>query len=120
MNTLIRHNPYYSSLVADYSSILDDFSRVFHSPVKNWILNDKEYCLTINVPGYAKNDITVEIYGDYLIVTADNGRKKQQGAFYIPEDAPVDANSFKATVLNGQLKVTVPQERPKTVKIKVE
>lgn len=83
---------------------------------------DKEIEITAELPGMEQNDIDISLAGDVLTIrgekkserTEEKGKayhvtERSYGAFYRSVDLPpgVEADSVKATMSNGVLKVTV-------------
>jgi len=86
------------------------------------------YFLELSVPGYSKEDVSVQIVEDSSIVEI-NGKRKSLGgedrffrtAVYLPENA--DVSTFVAKANNGILSLSVqiaPPKQPESIKIKVE
>ena len=94
-------------------------------------INEKEieYCVTMNLPGFKKEDIKGEITDGYLVITAstntENEDKDEDGkysrrerysgtcsrSFYVGED--VKENDIKAKFEDGTLKVVIPKKEEK-------
>jgi HSP20 family molecular chaperone IbpA len=90
---------------------------------------DNGYEITMNLPGFKKEDVKGEIKDGYLTVTAstntNNDEKDKDGkfirrerysgtcsrSFYVGED--VTENDIKAKFKDGVLKVTVPKKEAK-------
>ena len=105
------------------------FDRMFApTSVDRWLkptldlsATDKEYAITIEIPGVDEKDVKLELVNDTLTVRGEKKQEKQEkeknyyrmersyGAFRrvlsLPEDA--DQDSIKAKFKNGVLKVTV-------------
>jgi HSP20 family protein len=85
-----------------------------------------EYVVTVDVPGYEKDDIEVRLSGDTLLVdgkreqTVDEDeenylrRERRRRSFSrrvtVPE--PVDTDGVSAQVTNGVLTITLPKSEP--------
>ncbi len=94
--------------------------------------NDNNYIIDIDLPGYEKENIEIEIDNGYLNVSAkesvnnnsNDGKylKKERyygeckRSFYIGED--VEVEDIKANFKNGILKLEVPKEKEKEIKNK--
>ena len=121
-------------------SLLDDFfgfptmdsfvrgntSGLMQTDVKE---NDKDYEVTMNLPGFKKEDVKGELKDGYLVVTAstssDSGEKDKDGkyirrerysgtcsrSFYVGDD--VTQEDIKAKFENGTLKLTIPKKDAK-------
>lgn len=86
--------------------------------------NDKEYSITVEVPGVDKEDVKVEIANNTMTIRGEKKQKKEEkeknfyrversyGSFQrvlsLPEDA--DQIDIKATFKNGVLTVTMPRK----------
>jgi HSP20 family protein len=120
-----------------------DFDRPFmHSagnmlrPVTDLAASDKEYTVTVEVPGTEKDDIKIEVSNNVMTIRGEKKQKKEeeekdfyrQERFYgsfqrvlsLPEDANQDA--IKATFNQGVLTVTMPRKdmpKPAVKEIKI-
>ena len=84
---------------------------------------EKEYTITVEVPGVAENDVKVEISGDTMTIGGEKKQEKEEkekdyyrmertyGSFQrvlsLPDDA--DADGVAANFKNGVLTITVPR-----------
>ena len=91
--------------------------------------HDDHYDLDMDLPGFTKDELTLELTDGYLTVTAakglDNEHKNDEGklvrreryagtmsrSFYVGED--VTEEEIKARFENGVLKLTVPKKEEK-------
>mgnify|MGYP004644492567 CR=1 FL=1 len=90
--------------------------------------NDKEYVLEVEIPGYDKKDITVDINDGYLTVSAKKEEKSEEDKNgYIRQErtsscsrnyyvGDVDEDNIKAKYDNGVLTVNVPKMADKPEK----
>ncbi len=97
--------------------------------------NDKQYIVTVEVPGGKKDDVTVEVQDGVLTIRgekkSEREEKKEQrrwversyGAFTrsfsLPADA--DADHVDASLENGVLTVTIPRTeaaKPRAVRVR--
>ena len=85
---------------------------------------DKEYTVTVEVPGVSEDDVKIELAGDTLTIQGEKKREKtakdkdyhcverSYGAFRrvlsLPED--VDQENIEASFKNGVLTVTMPRK----------
>lgn len=91
---------------------------------------DDRYELAIDVPGYEKEDLKLDLENGYLTVKAeksasDEKDKKEEGRYLRRERSyscsrtyyvgDVDKESVKAKYENGVLSVTVPKEKQKVI-----
>ncbi len=86
--------------------------------------SDKEYTVTLEMPGVNKDDVDVEVRGDALIVRGEKKNEETheegqyqytersygsfQRALTLPEDA--DSENIKANFDNGVLKISLPRQ----------
>ena len=93
------------------------------------------YYLEIDIPGFNKNDINIEIDdNDYLTITAEKKSSneeienknyirreriygKYQRAFYV---GSIDKNSIEANFENGILKISMPKREEQLLSHKIE
>ncbi|MCI8991305.1 MAG: Hsp20/alpha crystallin family protein [Eubacterium sp.] len=91
--------------------------------------NENSYELSIELPGYKKEDVNAELKDGYMTITAttckDNEQKDESGkyvrrerysgscsrSFFVGEE--VEQTDIKAKFEDGILKVTVPKVQPK-------
>ncbi len=87
--------------------------------------NGKSYFITSDLPGIEKEDIKIEVKGDYLTIEAEKKEEKEEEnkkyyrrersygkfsrAVMIPEDAERDNGKIDAEFKNGVLKITIPK-----------
>lgn len=119
---MIRHNgPGMAALITNnsFNSYLD--------------VNDKEYTINIEIPGFDKQQITIELQGDYLVIKGqksqdkdnkknDNSYADQQyrNSFYqkllLPKD--INKDSISSSLKNGVLTVILPKAPVKAEEVK--
>jgi HSP20 family protein len=101
-------------------------------PMVDISANDKEYTISIEVPGIEQDDIKLEIHNNTLTVKGEKRQEKEEkkkdyyrmersyGAFQrvlsLPEDA--DQDKVAATFKNGVLSVNVPRKALQKTDIK--
>jgi len=95
--------------------------------------NDKDYNIDIDLPGFDKSDIKIDIDNGYLNVSAkkeSNNEEKEEGkyvrrerylgecsrSFYIGDS--VSEEDIKASFKNGTLSLVIPKEEPKKLEDK--
>ena len=85
------------------------------------------YQLEMEVPGFAKEDISIELHDGYLNISAkksnDNDQKDNDGnirysgscsrSFYVGDD--IKQEDIKASYNNGELIITLPKNAPKEI-----
>lgn len=93
---------------------------------------DKDYQLSIEMPGFKKDEIKVSLENGYLTVSAEKNETEEeskekdsakylrrecrvscQRSYYVGEQ--VQEESVKAKYENGMLHLTVPKEEPKKI-----
>jgi HSP20 family protein len=97
--------------------------------------NDDGTCLTLDVPGFSKDDVSVEVkHGNYLIIKGsyndkqvnEFGKRKTNKRFekvYQLRETGVDSEKVKASLKDGVLSVFIPKKEeqlPKGKKIPIE
>ena len=110
---------------------LDD-NEGFRMPLVNINESEKEFIVTMELPGVQKKDLDVAIDGEQLVITAERSEKvesnegllrreirseKFRRAFTLGQ--AVDRDGIKAKLENGILKVTLPK-RAESVGRKVD
>ena len=99
------------------------------SPKYNVIENEKEYVVAMEIPGFKKEDISIEHKDDILTISGKNDySKNSEGyfnsfenleinkSFYLPED--VETKTIDANLKNGILAITIPRKTPIKTKAK--
>ena len=83
---------------------------------------EKEFLLTMEMPGVDKKDVRVEIENDQIIVTGEKTEKTETEGLLRREirsekfrrsfvlDSAIDRDTIKARLENGMLKVTLPKK----------
>ncbi len=92
---------------------------------------DDDYKLSIEMPGFKKDEIRVSLENGYLTVSAEKAEKEEEGkdksakylrrecrvscqrSYYVGDDVEVD--SVKAKYENGMLELSVPKAAPKQI-----
>ena len=94
----------------------------FRLPVTNVHETEKEFLLTMEMPGVDKKDVRVEIENDQIIVTGEKTEKTETEGLLRREirsekfrrsfvlDSAIDRDTIKAKLDNGMLKVTLPKK----------
>ena len=95
---------------------------------------DDDYKLSIEMPGFKKDEIKVSLDNGYLTVSAEKAEKEEEGkeksakylrrecrvscqrSYYVGDD--VQGDSVKAKYDNGMLELTVPKAAPKKIETK--
>lgn len=125
---MFRLTPYEKNTF-DIFDAFDDFDRRLFTapnPCKTDIREDKEkYVIEAEMPGFKKEDIKLDIDGDYLILSAErNSEKEDKDGKYIRRErsygsfkrsfdiSGVNADSIKAEYTDGILKLDLPKKTP--------
>jgi len=98
-------------------------------PSYDMIERENEIEILIDLPGFTKKDVYLELGEDYIKVRAE--RKKREGRYIVNERAlsfyrnihipyRIDAEKAKAKMRNGVLEILVPIVRKAGKKIKIE
>lgn len=116
--------------------IFDNFMTTKSNEMKCDIFElEGNYHIEMDIPGYNKNDISIEVKDGYLTVTAEKKLEeniseknyikreriygKYQRSFYLGD---LDAENIDATLTDGTLKIVVPKkemmDNKKTIEIK--
>ena len=91
---------------------------------------DKDYQLSIEMPGFRKDEIKVSLENGYLTVSAEKNETEEEGkenskylrkecrvscqrSYYVGDK--VQEENVKAKYENGMLQLTVPKEEPKKI-----
>ena len=103
-------------------ALLDDlFTDEFTIHNKSEFINkDNEFLLIFQVPGLGKEDISVKIEENRLIIEGENDEEysvKLRKVYKIPSG--VKETEISAEVKNGILKILIPKEQPKALEIKI-
>jgi len=110
------HNNFYKW----FSKFIQPHDFSFNNHV-NIINNDNEYSITVSIPGFDKEQISLEIRGNTLIIYAENkdstNHQKFKNIIQIPSDT--NSNGIKSKLLNGILTITIPRITPKTQSITI-
>ena len=128
----------------DLFNMFDDFDRDFfpHPPVNNFrtdIRDDGDkYVMESELPGFEKEDISLDINGSYLVISAQHKteeEKKDDDGKYIRRErtfgsykrsfdvSGIDADNISAEYKNGVLTVEMPKkkhEEPQTRKLEIK
>jgi HSP20 family protein len=97
---------------------------------------DKEYSITVEIPGVDEKDIKLELIDDTLTISGEKKQEKEEkeknyyrmersyGSFHrvlsLPEDA--DRDNIQASYKNGIMKISVPRKalpQPETKRIEI-
>lgn len=116
--------------------LFDNFMTTSRNEMKCDIYEkDRNYYIEMDIPGYNKNNISIEVKDGYLTITAEKSNEenteeknyikrervygKYQRSFYLGD---LDSDNIDASFVDGTLRVIVPKkevvENRKTIEIK--
>lgn len=112
----------------------DDFGKMKVQDMKCDIYEEGNNCIVeMDVPGYSKDEITIDVHKGYLTISAEhNSEKDEEDKNYIRKErfygatrrqfyvGNVDEESIKASFNDGVLKVVVPKKEEISNKKKIE
>jgi HSP20 family protein len=83
--------------------------------------DDKAWTVTLDVPGVAREDLTLEVEGPVVrIATKQEAKRQFKAAYELPEDIDVDATEAKLE--NGVLTLVLGKKKPvsnaRTIEVK--
>lgn len=137
---LVKRTPYFPSILDD---ILGDLAiktsngLKFTNPAVNIYENEKEYKISLAVPGLDKKDFNIDIADNVLTVSAERNVEKEEKndnyiskeynyqmfkrSFNLPNDT-VNDEKIKASYKNGELIIELPKkeivvEKPKLIEV---
>ncbi|MDH3215958.1 MAG: Hsp20/alpha crystallin family protein [Candidatus Krumholzibacteria bacterium] len=99
----------------------DEESDAFRLPMTNVNETDKEFVLTMEMPGVGKKNVNVAIEDNHIVITGEKIEKTESEGLLRREirsetfrrsfllDSNVDRENIKAKLDNGILKVTLPK-----------
>lgn len=116
-----------------HNGFIFDSPIVMTSSLNSYLdINDKQYTLNIDIPGFDKEQIKIELQGDYLVITAqkiqndqvkDDNKYSGQRArnvfhqkLFLPKD--IDRNNISSNLKNGVLTVILPRTPIKVEDVK--
>lgn len=121
--------------------LFDDFFRdPFFNKKENKVMktdikeNEKSYIINVDLPGYAKENIKLDITDGYLTITAKTDNKEEEieekyirkeryfgecsRSFYVGEE--IKEEDIEATFKNGTLKIELPKLEEKELEKEVK
>ena len=136
LSMLPRTNNFGMSLFDDMNSMFDTpfFRSAQTEPAMKTDIKEKDglYLMTMDLPGFDKDNIKIELKDGYLTVTAEQNEEKEENeeekggyivrernygscsrSFYVGDH--VTENDVKAAYKDGALHLTFPKEAPKEV-----
>ena len=119
-----------------FRSVFDSDFSALSSPAMDVVETEKEYVLKLNAPGYTKEQISVDVDGNNLIVkgSASEQKEEKEGETWIRRERTessfqrsvllgptIDPSKIKASLKDGVLQVNVPKDETKAqAKITIE
>lgn len=92
---------------------------------------DKDFLVTLELPGMEESDVEVKISGNQLFVTGERKQRKEdkdkhfyrvetsygafERTFELPDEVRKDAQAVKATFSKGLLEIRIPKVEPRPV-----
>ena len=70
--------------------------------------DDENYSFEVDLPGFTKNDIKVDLKQNNLILTAKNDSRERNKTVTLPQD--IDGDKISASLKNGVLNITIPKK----------
>ena len=136
LSILPRTNNFGMSLFDDMNSFFDGpfFRSAQTAPAMKTDIREKDglYLMTMDLPGFDKDNIKIELKNGYLTVTAEQNEEKEENeaekggyvvrernygscsrSFYVGDH--VTENDVKAAYKDGALHLSFPKEAPKEV-----
>ena len=136
LSMLPRTNNFGMSLFDDMNSMFDTpfFRSAQTAPAMKTDIKEKDglYLMTMDLPGFDKDNIKIELKDGYLTVTAEQNEEKEENeeekggyivrernygscsrSFYVGDH--VTENDVKAAYKDGALHLSFPKEAPKEV-----
>ena len=117
-------NPFYE----DFFTHQNHYS-INHSTIR---VLDKEYLITLDLPGFTKEQVKIELNENILTIKAENFEKanedddknhiKKQFKQVIRLNNDIEPDTIKSSLENGILTITIPriQHKPETKSINIE
>ncbi|MFQ5510493.1 MAG: Hsp20/alpha crystallin family protein [Candidatus Krumholzibacteriia bacterium] len=109
------------SLLPVLGECRSDEGNAFRLPRTNVNEDDKEFVLTMEMPGVKKGDVDVAIEDDHIVITGEKEEKAEATGLLRREirsekfrrsfalDASIDRDGIKAKLADGLLRVTLPK-----------
>lgn len=126
----VNRNPLFSDL---FNQMWNDFDvETKHKPATNIVENEKEFRLEIVLPGWAKNEVKVEIDNDLLKISGERKEESENSndeflrkefkkenferSFTLPKE--IDHEKIDAKYLDGILNIRIPKDLKTLEKLK--
>ena len=132
---LFNPNAVNSLLNEAFQSFDNNVSIKDFNPKYEWVKGEKEYQLTVDLPGIAKDNVDISVENNNLTISGERESKKEEkkgevlsssisyGKFNLKFKLPIEADSGKveAKFMDGLLEVNIPispKAQKQIVKIK--
>jgi HSP20 family protein len=82
--------------------------------------NGDNYSLKIDIPGFEREEINIDIIDNLLKLKAKNVEGSKSLSFYVPRD--INKDKVEASLKNGRLTIILPKKSkdpPNTVKVRI-
>jgi HSP20 family molecular chaperone IbpA len=101
----------------------DMFSNSYNAQQMSSITKQKDsYHITIEIPGFKKDQINVELNGNSLVITADNKDETNSKKFkhILKLENDISADKIESSLENGILTINIPRTEAKTRAITID
>jgi HSP20 family protein len=101
----------------------DMFSNSYNLQQRSSITKQKDsYHIAIEIPGFTKDQINVELNGNSLVITADNKDETNSKKFkhILKLENDINADKIESSLENGILIITIPRTEAKTRAINID
>ena len=104
---------------SEFVYAINDAFDSFHKKVPHtWTQNENEYVLKLDLPGYFKSEIEVEVEKDTIFVKAENKERGKVDVSFISDALYENTEKISTKLENGVLSVIIPRnDRLKRKKI---
>ncbi len=136
--SLVKHNSAPAYFPKGFSSILDNFfddnyvksaNEIAFRPTVDISESDKDYRLELTIPGVEKENITIDLKDNFLIISGERKKVEKEStkkylkeetvygsfkrSFQLPEN--VDAETITAELNQGVLSIVIPKDEKKVL-----
>ena len=118
-------NPYATPLVPSTPNNLGDWQgfmkqNLVAEPISpKFVLKNAIYELAVILPGYLKVDVAITVSGGKLKVTAEKGGLGGTDMYTLTTLLPANGGPISVTLLEGILRVTMPENLPSVINIPI-
>lgn len=119
MYDLLKRNG--MSIANRHNDFLSEFTKSFEKAWYPFKKEDDRYMIEIDVPGFGKDDIDIQISDNIMSLKGEKGKRIVDYSVEIPEKT--DYTKGEATIKDGVLKVVLPvaeSSKPRQITIKEE